>query len=521
MLAKAVDSGIDWAEFLPLALFAIRQVPNRDLGYSPHYLVYGRDVHGPLDVLYKGWVDREFDSINVEEWLVKLNDRLSVIHDLAVNEESKNVEKRVLSFKGKSDRSLEVGSKVLMRVPGIHAALQAAWEGPYNVVDKTSRVTYKVSRGNDHPAKLAHINNLKVYVDRPLSVNAVTLVAEEQGIDGDLLSSKAILGEEKCPGFNASQLKDVLDNSAAYFSDSPGLCVSSKCEIVLVDGASPVNLPPRQIPGGIRDAVKAEIDKMLKEGIIVESNAGWASPLVPVRKKDNSVRLCVDYRELNSLTPLQRYWLPSLTEILDSIGPCMCLSTLDLSSGFHQLEMEESSSDLTTFVCPFGKFRFKRMPFGLKYAPAIFQAAVEEVLKSVGNICKNYVDDVVVYSGSWSDHLKHLQEVITCLGSAGLTIKAKKCVFGRKHLIYLGHKIGGGTLAVPELRVKCQSEFSRPNTKKQLRSFLGSFSYYRKFIPGFAKFSSALTPATSLRAPLRVVWTDVMVQAGCDGPSIL
>ncbi len=174
MLAKAVDSGIDWAEFLPLALFAIRQVPNRNLGYSPHYLVYGRDVHGPLDVLYKGWVDREFDSMNVEEWLVKLNDRLSVIHDLAVNEESKNVEKRVLSFnKGKSDRSLEVGSKVLMRVPGIHAALQAAWEGPYNVIDKTFRVAYKVSRGNDHPVKLAHINNLKVCVDRPLSVNAV------------------------------------------------------------------------------------------------------------------------------------------------------------------------------------------------------------------------------------------------------------------------------------------------------------------------------------------------------------
>ncbi len=99
------------------------------------------------------------------------------------------------------------------------------------------------------------------------------------------------------------------------------------------------------------------------------------------------------------------------------------------------------------------------------------------------------------------------------MGSAGLTIKAKKCVFGKKHLIYLGHKIGGGTLAVLELRVKCLSEFALPNTKKQLRSFLGSFSYYRKFIPGFAKFSSALTPAISLRAPLRVVWTDVMVQA--------
>ncbi len=105
ILAKAVDSGIDWVDFLPLALFALRQVPNRDTGFSPYVLVYGRDVIGPLDVLYVGWVDRKFYRMDVEDWLLGLNDRLGVLHDQAVAEESKNVDKRVISFnKGKSDR---------------------------------------------------------------------------------------------------------------------------------------------------------------------------------------------------------------------------------------------------------------------------------------------------------------------------------------------------------------------------------------------------------------------------------
>ncbi len=197
MLAKAVNSGVDWVDFLPLALFAFRQVPSRVPGYSPHKLVYGKEVVGPLDVLYSGWVDCKFECMDTEEWLVSLHDRLSVIHYLAVGNESKSVEERVLAFnKGKSDRELSVGDTVLMRIPGIHGSLQASWEGPYIVSSKVSRVTYKVSKGDGCAEKLAHINNLKVCQERPLSVNAITLVAEEQGIDEQLLLPKAVLGEE-------------------------------------------------------------------------------------------------------------------------------------------------------------------------------------------------------------------------------------------------------------------------------------------------------------------------------------
>ncbi len=515
MLSKAVDAGVDWVDFLPLALFALRQVPNRDLGYSPHCIVYGRDVLGPLNVVYEGWVERPFDPVDVDEWLVSLNDRLAVISDsVAANQSVSSGKRAECAKKGVRDKPLEIGSLVLMRIPGIKASLQAAWEGPYSVVSRSSDVTYRVSKGDDHPVKVAHRCNLKVYTPRPaLQANAITVVAEDCGIDDSLLVSKTSLDSDVCTGYRKCDLDSLLSELSEYFSTSPGLSKVGSCVIILEDGASVVSLPPRQIPVGIRDAVKSEIDSLLAGGIIVESDSDWASPLVPVRKKDGGVRLCVDFRQLNAVPPLRRYWLPSLAEILDLVGPCSCLSTLDLTAGFHQIPMDVNSSELTTFVCPFGRFKYVRMPFGLKNAPAIFQSVVEKVLEPVSHCSKNYVDDVVVFSKSWDEHLAHLKSVIECLGDAGFTIKLKKCHFGRKYLVYLGHRIGCGSLSVPEHRVEALRSFARPVTKKQLRSFLGAMSYYRQFVPLFASHSSHLTPATSLKAPLRVSWSEDMDSA--------
>ena len=152
--------------------------------------------------------------------------------------------------------------------------------------------------------------------------------------------------------------------------------------------------------------------------------------------------------------------------------------------------MEESSSDLTTFVCPMGKYKFLRMPFRLKNAPAVFQEIVENVLQPVKKNASNYIDDVLVYSGSWQEHLVHLEHVFGCLYSAGLKAKREKCEFGRKYMMFLGHKIGCGKLAIPEHRVTALRQYPQPRTKKQLRAFLGSVGYYRQFVVDFCKWSS-------------------------------
>ena len=214
---------------------------------------------------------------------------------------------------------------------------------------------------------------------------------------------------------------------------------------------------------------------------------------MPVIKPDGKVRLCVDYRRLNSITPQRHHVIPTVSDILERAGKARVMSKLDLAKGFYQLAMEEESKDLTTFVSPFGRFRFCRMPFGLKNSPAVFQDCIERILRDCTDNASNYIDDILIFSVDFASHLVHVEEVLCALSRAGLTTKPTKCSWGKAKLEYLGHLIGGGEVAVPQHRVTDMLKFKRPVTQTQLRSFLGSMGFYRKFIPKFATLSSVLS----------------------------
>ncbi len=235
-------------------------------------------------------------------------------------------------------------------------------------------------------------------------------------------------------------------------------------------------------------------------------NTSWCSPIVPVKKLDGTVRVCVDYRAVNDRTLLMRHYMPTLDELLDKAGGCGALSTLDLTAGFHQLEVAEEDRDITTFGSPWGTYKFNRMPFGLKNAPAIFQQAVDGVLASVNDVSGCYIDDVLIYTKTWDEHLVALRRVLACLSKAGLTVKLKKCSFGKSRLRYLGHLIGGGRLSVPNDRVTVLAEWPLPSTKRQLKRFLGTVGFYRKFVKDFAAAAALLTPMTTKGAPDTLVW---------------
>ncbi len=211
-----------------------------------------------------------------------------------------------------------------------------------------------------------HINNLKQLRPRESKVFRV-IVAEESAGEREVCEKKRMLGEEKCAGFKEEELAGVLEEFQELFSERPGLCTLRECAIEVA-----VNLPVRRVPFKLREGVETAITKMLRDRVIEESTSVWSSPIVPVVKPDGSVRVCVDYRGLNEVTPLQRHYMPTLEEVLDRAGNSSVLSTLDLTAGFHQIRVSEECRDLTTFSCPQGKFRFRRMMFGLKNAPAIF-----------------------------------------------------------------------------------------------------------------------------------------------------
>ena len=205
--------------------------------------------------------------------------------------------------------------------------------------------------------------------------------------------------------------------------------------------------------------------------------------------------------------------MPTLEDVLERVGPCKIVSKLDMSQTFHQIEVDQESRDYTMFVTQYGRYRYQRMPFGLKNAPAVFQQLMDKVLGSCRDCASTYIDDVLVYSADWEVHKKDLGRVLAALESAGITAKPGKCQFGRQHVKYLGRVIGCGSLAIPEHTVTAIRDYKRPVNKKDMRAFLGLLSYYRKYVQTFADQSSILTSATSKMAPRKVIWTPGMLDA--------
>ena len=222
--------------------------------------------------------------------------------------------------------------------------------------------------------------------------------------------------------------------------------------------------------------MKEELDTLLEKNIITKSTSPWSSPIIPVKKPNGKIRICVDYRKVNALTRPIQFYMPLLEEILQKLGQSKVISKLDLSKGFHQVPVHPIDVHKTAFVCPWGKFEFQRMPFGLRNAPVVFQELMVRVLDSCREFARPYIDDIIVFSANWVEHLGHFKKVLQALKEAGLTANPTKCEWGGCHMLYLGHVVGSGHLAVPEARAKAMQDYILPKTKKGLRSFLGSIS---------------------------------------------
>lgn len=270
----------------------------------------------------------------------------------------------------------------------------------------------------------------------------------------------------------------------------------------------PIRLHPYRVPHAYREEVKRQVSEMLEEGAVELSTSNWAAPIVLVRKKDGTLRFCVDYRKLNSQSRVDPYPVPRVDELIDRLGNAKFLTTLDLARGYWQVPMAQSSREKTAFVTAQGLFQFTVMPFGLKGAPATFQRMMDRLIVGKGGFCAAYLDDLVVYSESWEEHLQHLSQVLSCLRKAGLSAKPSKCQFAMDQCVYLGHMVGNGTVQPEVSKVEAVHSWPVPETKKQVRAFLGLTSYYRKFIPQYASIAAPLTDLNKKFAPTSVVWTE-------------
>ena len=217
--------------------------------------------------------------------------------------------------------------------------------------------------------------------------------------------------------------------------------------------------------------------------------------------------------------------MPRIDDLIDRLGQAQHISTLDLTRGYWQVPVSGPDQHKTAFVTPYGLYQFKRMPFGLKGAPATFQRLMDQVLRGLSSFAAAYLDDVIVFSTTWEEHLPHLEKVFHQLKEAGLTAKPKKCQFWMRRCSYLGHVVGGGEVRVENKKVEAVQQISQPETKKEVRTFLGLTGYYRRFIPDYATVAAPLTDMTRKSQPNAVTWTpeaaaafQKLKQALCSAP---
>lgn len=286
-----------------------------------------------------------------------------------------------------------------------------------------------------------------------------------------------------------------------------------KFRIPLNPGAKIVNRRQYRLPEVYKEEVKGQISKLLEDDIIEPSTSPFNSPIILVPKKGvdaegkKQFRLCVDFRELNKTCVPYSFPLPRIEDILDRLGNSRFFSTLDLSQGFHQVEIEKDDREKTAFSTNFGHYQYKRCPFGLSTIPGFFQSLLNSILTGLQGIkCFVYLDDVVIFARTLNEHNDKLTKVFSRFRESGLKLNPRKCAFLRKEIVYLGHLCSvDGVKPNPGL-VKTVQSFPIPRTVKHLRSFLGLANYYRRFIKDFSKKAKPLTEL--LKKDVKFEWSN-------------
>ncbi|KAL0463175.1 UNVERIFIED_CONTAM: Transposon Tf2-12 polyprotein [Sesamum latifolium] len=283
-------------------------------------------------------------------------------------------------------------------------------------------------------------------------------------------------------------------------------------EIETIPGAAPISIAPyRMAPSELKE-LKKQLEELLDKGFIRSSISPWGAPVLFVKKKDGSMRLCIDYRQLNRITIKNKYPLPRIDDLLDQLKGATVFSKIDLRSGYWQLRVEEGSISKTAFRTRYGHYEFVVMSFGLTNAPAAFMSLMNKTLQSfLDQFVIVFIDDILIYSRSPEEHEQYLRTVLQILREKQLYAKFSKCEFWMEEIAFLGHVVSKEGVQPDPAKVRAIPRWEPPKNVSEVRSFLGLAGYYRRFVKDFSVVSKPLTNLLKKNTPFN--WNDRCAQS--------
>ena len=371
-----------------------------------------------------------------------------------------------------------------------------------------SESTLRISCGD----VLGYIRSVQV-VEEPCWTTQERHQGEEESITA-ILNSMEI--GRNLSSSQRQAVVDVLRHNTGVLSRGDhdiGMLVAEEHHIELLDTV-PIYQKPRRLPDPLARELEQQCEELNILDVIEHSKSPWSSPIVPVRKKDGSIRLCVDYRRLNAVTKPDRFPLPNLSESIYSLQGKKYLTSFELVRGYYQLPLDEQSREYTAFSTPHNHWQFKRLPFGLRNAPSAFQRQMQRILSEFpwGKVIV-YIDDLLIMTETFEEHLSLLSRVLSVLSRHGVKVKPPKCKWLVEEVEYLGHIVSREGLRKPPQYLDKVNEFPMPTTVRQLREFLGLVNFQRKFVANFSSLQKPLSEKLVGRGSRKLKWTRDMEAA--------
>jgi len=277
--------------------------------------------------------------------------------------------------------------------------------------------------------------------------------------------------------------------------------------IDLVPGTSPVSMAPYHMALAKLVELKKQIEDLMEKQFIRPSTSPWGAPVLLVKKKDGSSRLCVDYRQMNKMTIKNKYPFPRIDDLMDQLHESSVFLKIDLRSGYHQILVKADDVQKTAFRSRYGHYEYVIMPFGVTNAPAVFMDYMNRIFRPfLDKFVVVFIDDILIYSRTREEHAEHLRLVLGVFREKQLYAKLSKCEFWMDEVQFLGHVISAQGIAVDPAKVEAEVKWENPKSATEIRSFVGLVGYYRRFIEGFSKIVAPLTLLTRKDQPF--TWTD-------------